>query len=268
MRCDEGRPSCQRCLKRNEICEGYRDEATLVFRHETRRIIEHAHAAASSLPSSSPTGSLHRRSRSVDTDERSRRSSLAHTTSSDLATEEAGSPKLGASLPWLKQVPEHLKPSTEDQAVNQFMDKYVMYPCNQTSSPGFLEHLPSLFKEVSMEGRYALRWAVLAAAYADLAREPGSGTRNSEKALHCYGMALSSLGESLAERGKVPNDYDLMAVVVLDIFEARFPPVSMRSYIWPQLTDEDPLHAQRCKTRVACPGYGTDLAAQGPGTSI
>ncbi len=42
-----------------------------------------------------------------------------------------------------------------------------MYPCNQTSSPGFLEHLPCMFKEVNIEGRYALRWAVQAAGYAD-----------------------------------------------------------------------------------------------------
>ena len=35
--CDEGRPSCKRCVARNELCEGYRDETTLLFRSENER---------------------------------------------------------------------------------------------------------------------------------------------------------------------------------------------------------------------------------------
>ncbi len=75
-----------------------------------------------------------------------------------------------------------------------------------------------MFKEVNVEGRYALRWAVRAAAYADVSKDQESNTLAS-KALQCYGMALGALGESLSTSGKVPDDYDLMTVVVLDIFE-------------------------------------------------
>ena len=39
------------------------------------------------------------------------------------------------------------------------------------------------------------------------------------KALECYGLALSALGESLSDPSSDPSDYDLMAIVVLDIFE-------------------------------------------------
>jgi hypothetical protein len=120
--------------------------------------------------------------------------------------------------PWLKVLPVRLQPPVEEQAVDQFMDKYVIYPCNQTSSPGFLEHLPCMFKDVNVEGRYALRWAVRAAAYADISKDQESNEL-AIKALQCYGMALKALGESLSTAGKVPDDYDLMTVVVLDIFE-------------------------------------------------
>jgi hypothetical protein len=112
--------------------------------------------------------------------------------------------------PWLKGLPSEMMPPVEEQAVDNFMEKYVIYPCNQTSSPGFLE--------VNVNGRYALRWAVRAAAYADLSKDQDSDIL-ARKALQCYGMALSSLGDSLATPGKVPDDYDLMTVVVLDIFE-------------------------------------------------
>jgi hypothetical protein len=123
-------------------------------------------------------------------------------------------------LPWLKVVPNDLETSIEDESVDQFMEKYVIHPCNDSSSSGFLEHLPSMFQEVNVEGRFALRWAVRAAAYADLAKDRNND-QLAQKALYCYGLSLSALGQSLAELGKAPDDYDLMTVVMLDIFEVR-----------------------------------------------
>lgn len=76
-----------------------------------------------------------------------------------------------------------------------------------------------MFKEVNIQGRYALRWAVQAAAYADAISQNKESHALASKALQCYGMALGALGESLAASGKEPDDYDLMTVVVLDIFE-------------------------------------------------
>jgi hypothetical protein len=112
-------------------------------------------------------------------------------------------------------------PSPEDQAVSQFFDKFVMYPCNNRSSPGFLEHLPSLFKDVQVEGRLALRWAVRAASYASLSAESENPTIGN-KALQCYGSALTSLAEALADTKRKPDDYVLMTVVVLDMFESIY----------------------------------------------
>ena len=137
---------------------------------------------------------------------------------SALAPEEAAGIRLRNPHPWLKEPPSEMRAPVEDQAVDNFMEKYVIYPCNQTSSPGFLEHLPSMFKEVNVNGRYALRWAVRAAAYAHVSKDQDSDML-ARKALQCYGMALSALGDSLATPGKVPDDTDLMTVVVLDIFE-------------------------------------------------
>jgi hypothetical protein len=137
---------------------------------------------------------------------------------SALTPNELASIRLKNSHPWLKGPPSVMERPVEDQAVDNFIDKYVIYPCNQTSSPGFLEHLPCMFQEVNIDGRYALRWAVRAAAYADVSKDQESDVI-SRKALQCYGMALSALGESLAAPRKVPDDYDLMTVVILDIFE-------------------------------------------------
>jgi hypothetical protein len=101
------------------------------------------------------------------------------------------------------------------------MDKLVMHPCTETSSPGFLEHLPSMYEEGNIEGRSALRWAVEAAALADLSKRQ-TKHQLAQKALQYYGMSLGALGQSLAEPGKAPDDYDLMTIVMLDIFEVFF----------------------------------------------
>jgi len=218
VRCDEGRPSCRRCVLRNEVCEGYRDESSLIFRHETERVIEQSRAAQSVPQSSSP--SARKRSNSAGASSTSR-VSLSASSSADpsaLAPEEASEILPKKRHPWLKRLPARFRAPVEEQTVDQFMESYVLYPCNQTSSTGFLEHLPCMFKEVNVNGRHALRWAVRAAAYADASRDQ-EGYVLAGKALECYGMALEALGESLSTPGREPDDYDLMTVVVLDIFE-------------------------------------------------
>jgi len=125
-------------------------------------------------------------------------------------------------------------PSIEDEAVSSFFNDFVVSPCNNSSTPGFLEHLPGLFNEVRVEGRFALRWAVLAAGYASLSREHDD-SRFSDLALNCYGRALSGLGESLADFDVSPDDYVLMTVVVLDLFE-----VCHHTIIGQQVCNETP----------------------------
>ncbi|KAI1660718.1 hypothetical protein F4813DRAFT_348122 [Daldinia decipiens] len=220
VKCDEGRPACRRCVNRNEVCEGYRDDASIVFRHETKKVIERANAMAIS-PATTGSRSPRRRSQSIENGLYRPKSSTIFIDPSDLTAEEAAELKLPGRFPWTNAIPDHLRPTPEDDAINRFMDKYVLYPCNETSSPGFLEHLPSLFKDVNVEGRFALRWAVRAAAFADLSKAENSSALEA-KAFHCYGLSLSALGESLKPVGKIPDDYDLMAVVMLDIFEAFF----------------------------------------------
>ncbi|KAI0892686.1 hypothetical protein F4806DRAFT_229191 [Annulohypoxylon nitens] len=218
VKCDQGRPSCQRCINRNEICEGYRDEASILFRYETKRVIEQANTVASFTTSGRKP---RRKSWSANLKSDSNRSPTTFIDPSNLTEEEISSFRIPKYSPWTKSIPDHLRPAPEDEAVDRFIDKYVMYPCAETSSPGFLEHLPCLFKDVNVEGRFALRWAVRAAAYADLAKaQNNDGLIN--KAFRCYGMSLSALGESLSSPGKTPDDYDLMTAVMLDIFETFF----------------------------------------------
>ncbi|KAI1266415.1 hypothetical protein F5Y18DRAFT_416299 [Xylariaceae sp. FL1019] len=124
-------------------------------------------------------------------------------------------------LPWIKDFRYTRRFAEEDEIASQFFEKYVMYPCNSNSLPGFLEHLPVLFHEARVESRKALRCAVLSASYASIAA--GSGNSEMEKkALELYGEALCALGDALKSNTEPPDGYVLMTIVVLDIFETVY----------------------------------------------
>jgi hypothetical protein len=188
---------------------GYRDDNELMFVNQTGKVV--SKVQSSSSESSSPSSSQGRRGRN--------RSQSVETA----RTQSSFSDNSREAFPWLKQTSSSLgqdPDSVEDAAVSRLMDKYVIYPCTESSSPGFLEHLPSLFHDVNVSGRFALRWAVEAAALADSSRS-GDGEEAAARALDYYSRSLEALGQSLSEKDKVPDDYDLMTVVMLDIFEVR-----------------------------------------------
>lgn len=229
-----------RCVTRNELCVGYREESDLLFENETEKIIErHQGACAardpvklvwdSPLPSSASRSSAPSSRGRTRSQSPSHRSTPLSSISSPYAYGEAGSLVSRAAA---RAVPERSSQEM-DAAVSHFFDRYVLYPCNDTSTPGFLEHLPCLFKEVNVEGRQALRWAVKATALADMSRLEESNPEAAGAAFDCYGEALLALRESLSEKGKVPDDYDLMTVVVLDIFEVSdfMPPTYARGIL-------------------------------------
>ncbi|KAF3768092.1 hypothetical protein M406DRAFT_329132 [Cryphonectria parasitica EP155] len=301
VRCDEGRPSCQRCIARDELCVGYRDESDLIFRHETHKIVGNlstggiqrsravqssavsdvnteevpAFYAFSTATSSSATGRQRQRSASVDSGRVVESNVPTSSTSATYVPPDAlsqlsiGSPsqprRYVQDFTWLKPSvkPPRAQPlsRSDDDAVQKFFAKYTLLPYDfhavdalpevkptehgaetraQRASQGFLEFLPCTFEEVNVRGRFALRWAVQAAALADAASqaspqqqipEDTNNDASSEieaelvrRALETYGQALSALAESLGKQGKIPDDYDLMTVVILDIFETLFLP--------------------------------------------
>ncbi|RMZ85029.1 hypothetical protein DV738_g140, partial [Chaetothyriales sp. CBS 135597] len=56
VKCDEGKPKCQRCIKSKKECLGYRDDNDLAFKDETASTVRRANASEPRSPWS-PTGS-------------------------------------------------------------------------------------------------------------------------------------------------------------------------------------------------------------------
>lgn len=215
-----------RCVTRSELCVGYREESDLIFQNETEKVIRRNREVGepsdrAQLKWSSPSSWSQSSRSSHDRRARSQSPFRSGTPLSGFSS----SSSIQNTFPWSTEAgeahtAEQLQCHAEaDGAVSLFFDRYVLYPCNDASTPGFLEHLPCLFKEVNVEGRCALRWAVKATALADVSRLDGWSASAANAAFDCYGAALSALRLSLTENGKIPDDYDLMTVVVLDIFE-------------------------------------------------
>ncbi|OCL03253.1 hypothetical protein AOQ84DRAFT_419804 [Glonium stellatum] len=226
IKCDESRPSCKQCVQRSEPCTGYRDEASLIFRYENDKVARVSVRRRTSARSSSKRNG----SSQVSLTPQTPQEIISVEDPYSLSAADISGLNLSTPFPWAKTVPATSVPAIEDQAVSRFFEKYVMYPCNHGSSPGFLEHLPSLFDEARVEGRKALRWAVRAAAYGSLSNDQNSMTL-SRKALQCYGLALSALAEALSDSSAPPDDSSLMTIVVLDLFEVTCQAVHLQDSV-------------------------------------
>ncbi|RDW92349.1 hypothetical protein BP5796_01743 [Coleophoma crateriformis] len=225
-RCDEQIPACKRCVKRNEICTGYRDDSTLLFRDENAKAAFAAHAPVRRRASSQSARSRVRNDSSA---------SISGKSSTSAPSDDASSPCAR---------PKPLSSPQDDEAISQFFSEYVVYPCTQNSTPGFLEQLPCLFEEVQHSGRIALRMAVEAVSFANIATK---GPRNDDlvrKAQQCYGSSLEALANTLEKKEEQVSDYTLMTVVVLDLFEVILHsklPVSLGTYYFQSIFTPSPL---------------------------
>ncbi|KAH8690834.1 hypothetical protein BGW36DRAFT_440155 [Talaromyces proteolyticus] len=207
VKCDEHRPSCRRCIRRGDLCSGYRDPVSLLFRDETEKAQKLSMRRRASMQNFSSSSSSSQDSPVTVTSQTTQSSAHDHTSLSSVEVSDFNLDKL---YPWVKATPTALESSIEEQAVSQFL---------RTSLPGFLEYLPCLFEEVNTDRRVALRWAVYATSYASMSNDQDSEALG-DKALHCYGQALSTLVEALAKPEGKADDYILMTVVILDLFEA------------------------------------------------
>ena len=218
IKCDETRPSCQRCLTTDRVCPGYRDTSDLTFRDmrstaerkvqtrvRERTNQRQAEEDSLSTPSISRRPSLQKeRSSSTNT------SAIIGRTSASISPDRAG--------PSLSGVPKAVDLDWKSLSLDHFFLDYVLRVRRIGSMPGHLDFLPEMCREQPrnsclMEGLYAVALARIA--------KQSSLTHFAMQARRSYGRALTLLNAALRDTKQAKQDSTLTTVSMLSMYEVR-----------------------------------------------
>lgn len=183
MKCDEGKPECQRCIKRGEQCPGYQ-------RPKFRFVGSDASSSTSSRRLHQPYPTR-------------RTSLLSDTQSSPQSTATPATPCPSVSRNWL------------DEAIPWYF-RYYIIARTELGEACWFDFLPHMYATAHDESH--LRLAIQAAAFAGFANYLGA-TQLASEAQEVYGSALIALNAALRDNNLAQQDETLTAALTLVMFE-------------------------------------------------
>ncbi|KAJ5419248.1 uncharacterized protein N7487_002798 [Penicillium crustosum] len=224
IKCDQARPACGECIRKNRECPGYRDELSLMFRDETESVLRKARSSQSSSTASTPSSSFRHRMPS-----RSPRSAyLGRSSASSVATNSSGGlddlaydfgPDLGHGS-WKRQArqsPVKTHPNTgisKQEAICFFLQSHAI-PGNVLITDMLTDFL---MESGGSLGQRAIQSSIVAVASAMLSRVRRAASL-SHIAHQEYGYALKLVNQALADADEAKTNQTLGAVVLLALYE-------------------------------------------------
>lgn len=209
-KCDAGRPSCTRCIRRGQQCI-YEADQGLIFRNENEV------ARLRSNRASRPNQKINFLPLKANTPPAVGQIAVEHDQGPDIISYQG--------LPWLSrdaqnEVPEPLKRDLRSRAVERFFVNWVLYPTYSGQSPGHLHVIPGLYQSAASNS--ALCCAVRAIAFADMPK----GSRDQVSSFHAqaqrsYGDALARMRDLASDETSLVDDHVLAALLLIDNFEVR-----------------------------------------------
>ncbi|KAH8668336.1 hypothetical protein BX600DRAFT_254071 [Xylariales sp. PMI_506] len=210
IKCDKVKPQCSQCIRIGKKCPGYRDQLSLMFRDESSKVIQKAHAqwGAGGSPPSAASAS----------------SSASWTSSPSSSTSEARSPPadgtessaaiiLNRNMQLLSpRIHATVEPTLEQRGIQFFIDNYLM---KTPDAPQASQHLA-----VYSGSSPAMQSVMMAVGLAALSNKQGDRAMNLI-ARQKYTTALKQTGQLIASRPiDTPSVMSpLRAVVMLALFE-------------------------------------------------
>lgn len=214
VQCDEGKPSCDRCLRRDQTCGGYRDPKDVKFVHATGKPKAKTSLSASELPSPTPPIDYSDDDgvSDIETLQVSRRTRSRTRSRIRPAVLEEGDAFDTSPFPLLGQPGVQ---DWEEQATCFFYHRYTL-SSSYNDNPGWLDFLPDLFQQSEPES--ALAHSTRAISFASLSS--ASLVKNlSTRGHRSYGLALKTLNASLREPSEVLQDSLIVAILLLALYE-------------------------------------------------
>ena len=206
--CDKARPQCTQCVRIGKPCPGYRDQLSLMFRDESTKVRQKAHAQwgvqdsyeSGEASGSSPTSI----SPSTITSGRSRRS-VASSSSSGPPTP----PETWQSV--ATRVPKALDAAVVDKAVQFYLEHYVIGLPDEARVAQELQKDEWVFSPTTRD-------IMAAVGFASLSNLTGDKDSMVMARTH-YGRALQHTVSSLGNPQPAEIPITIRAVVMLGMFE-------------------------------------------------
>ncbi|KAH7312052.1 hypothetical protein BKA65DRAFT_159393 [Rhexocercosporidium sp. MPI-PUGE-AT-0058] len=188
IKCDQTRPSCQRCEKIGKQCPGYLDDWDINFRSENDAL--RAKAAVQQRPA----------------DEKSAAPSM-------LEVFGAGSSR-SCTPSTAVYLSDQLVDNIHQHAISLFFQDYTIESCGRC--PGYLDYLPQLYGRSNRNS--LLTVALLAVAHANIAQKL-ERQDIAIKAMSYYRKALRLANAVLAKNVEATSDNTMTAIMLLGLYE-------------------------------------------------
>ncbi|KAI0555039.1 hypothetical protein F4679DRAFT_570364 [Xylaria curta] len=210
IKCDKKHPECSQCIRVGKRCPGYRDQLSLLFRDESSKVIQRAHAQwGTGNPGSPPDGSSESSSPSsgsVVSISPSRRIPRATTGSVSLP------PTATAQEIIASRIPRRVEPNLDQRGLKFYVERYLL---NHPDSP----RTPELM-ELYFGNDETIRNVMIAVGLAGMSNLLGNKSMNLA-ARSKYVTALKQTGQLIASASRDPRTIvkPLRSIVTLALFE-------------------------------------------------
>ncbi|KAI0393599.1 hypothetical protein F5Y17DRAFT_466779 [Xylariaceae sp. FL0594] len=219
IKCDKKEPECSQCIRVGKRCPGYRDQLSLMFRDESSKVIQKAHAQWGGTPGS-PTDSeqgtsalsegspVSASSASPSSSSSSSLSGLRH------ASPAARSPPAGMpqSQELASKIPRKVELNLDQRGLKFYMERYLF---NHPDAPTTPELIDLYFGNVS-----AMQNVMIAVGLAGMSNLLGNKSMNLV-ARSKYVTALKQTGQLITNASLNPTSIEkpLRSIVALALFE-------------------------------------------------
>ncbi|KAI0976303.1 hypothetical protein F4678DRAFT_416609 [Xylaria arbuscula] len=204
IKCDKKRPECSQCIRVGKKCPGYRDQLSLIFRDESSKVIQKAHAQWGT-PGSPVDGNAESSSQS------------------DTSPESTTTALLSRRIPYMQsalsgdslasKIPRRVEPNLDQRGLKFYIERYLL---NHPDSPRTPEHINAYFGDED-----AMHNVMISVGLAGMSNLLGNKSM-SLVARSKYVTALKQTGELIASASNRDHRTfmkPLRSIVTLALFE-------------------------------------------------
>jgi Fungal Zn(2)-Cys(6) binuclear cluster domain len=194
IKCDEGRPACNNCLKRKQECPGYRDDFDIMLKDQTTSVPQKAKRKQAAKD----------KKRAQERRQESAEEEFGPNSSPDLNTSQA--------LTVSAMPVDH-----EMASLYFFFTNYVATTRDPTVSRGYFEYLLPAYSRVMPSSPLSLATSAVAVNLSQMWMQRGPDTL---LARSIFQKALTSLKDDISDPVKAMTDETLLTVLLLEFYEA------------------------------------------------